>query len=113
MSSVKIDHNPLCDAACAGLVLAAHSRAQGMEVLDVGRLVVVDVVDGSDFIVSIVFTVSSTIFTISTTLTSTTRYSCQAGPDTALALATAPDIKRIGLDDAQLGCCCVVIIMYL
>jgi hypothetical protein len=106
LSSVKIDHNPLCDAACAGLVLAAHSRAQGMEVLDVGRLVVVGVVDGTDFIVSIVFTVSST------TSTSTTPYSCQAGPDTALALATAPDIKRIGLDDAQLGCCCVVIIMY-
>ncbi len=42
LKALRIDHNPLCDAACAGLVAAVHSREVlgGLDLLDMGRLVV-------------------------------------------------------------------------
>jgi hypothetical protein len=41
---LKIDHNPLCDASCAALVLASHSRHEGFGVLDISRLFLMVVV---------------------------------------------------------------------
>jgi hypothetical protein len=40
LNVLRIDRNPLCDASCAGLLAAVHSRDEGLDVLDMGRLIV-------------------------------------------------------------------------
>jgi hypothetical protein len=54
-------------------------------------------------IVTTTTTITTAAAAAATTILSSTPCSCHAGPDTALALALAPNVKRIGLNDAHLG----------
>ena len=37
LTELRMDRNPLGDAACASLVVSVHSRAAGLSVLNIGR----------------------------------------------------------------------------
>ncbi len=93
MKALIIDHNPLCDAACAALVLASHSRNEGFSVLDISRFVVMMMMTMMMMMMMVVVVVAS----------NTWRRSCHAGPDTSLALATSPNIHSLRLDDSTFG----------